>query len=75
MNMMNAALQWMTGIGGLIAWITVVLVIIGVVLFMRFLANHDGAGMGFRQLLFVVVASVGVLILAGGGGLLLMRAG
>ena len=73
--MTSAAVQWMTGVGGLIAWITVVLLIIGVVLFMRFLANHDGAGMDFRQLLFIVVASVGVLLLAGGGGLLLMRAG
>ena len=49
-------------------------IIIGVVLLMRFLAAHNGAGMGFRQLLLIVLASVVVLVLAGGGGLLLMRA-
>ena len=72
--MLSGALQSMTGFAGLVAWAAVVLVIIGVVLLMRFLAAHDGAGMGFRQLLLIVLASVVVLVLAGGGGLLLMHA-
>ncbi len=67
-------LQWLTGIGGLMAWLFILAVIIGIVELMRFLADHDGAGLGFRQLVLLVTASVVVLMLAGGGGLLLMRA-
>lgn len=67
-------MNWLTGIGGLAAWLLVVFVIVAVVELMRFLAEHDGAGMGFRQLVLLVLASVAVLVLAGGGGLLLMRA-
>lgn len=72
--MVSSALQSLTGIAGLTAWILILVLIIGDVLLMRFLSNHDGAGMGFRQLVLVVLASVVVLLLAGGGGLLLMRA-
>ncbi|MBV9362219.1 MAG: hypothetical protein JO292_12590 [Betaproteobacteria bacterium] len=64
----------MLGSAGLIAWLLVVLAIVGVMQLMRFLAVHDGLGLGFRQLALIVAASVVVLLLAGGGGLLLMRA-
>ena len=67
-------LQWLTGIGGLMAWVFILAIIVGIVELMRFLANHDGVGLGFRQLVLVVTASVVMLMLAGGGGLLLMRA-
>jgi len=72
--MVSEALRSLTGIAGLAAWILILVVIIGDVLLMRFLSNHDGAGMPFGQLLLIVLASVVVILLAGGGGLLLMRA-
>ncbi|HZE61620.1 MAG TPA: hypothetical protein VE085_13810 [Burkholderiales bacterium] len=71
---MSDAVQSLTGTAGLAAWILVLAVVIGVVYLMRFLVNHDGAGMGIRQLSLIVLASVLVLVLAGGGGLLLLRA-
>jgi hypothetical protein len=66
--------QWLEGIGGLAAWLFILGVIIGIVELMRFLADHDGAGLAFRQLVLLVLASVVMLVLAGGGGMLLMRA-
>jgi len=71
---MSGAVQSLTGTAGLVAWILVVLVVIGVVYLMRFLADHDGAGLGMRQLFLIVLGSVLLLVLAGGGGLLLLRA-
>jgi hypothetical protein len=72
--MLSGHLQWMTGAAGLIAWVVVLVAIVGVVELMRYLADHDGVGLGFRQLALIVAASVIVLVLAGGGGLLLMHA-
>ena len=72
--MLSGHLQWLTGSAGLAAWLLVVLAIVGNMQLMRFLAVHDGLGLGFRKLVLVVAASVIVLLLAGGGGLLLLNA-
>ncbi|HYL89785.1 MAG TPA: hypothetical protein VEU32_13585 [Burkholderiales bacterium] len=71
---MGDTLQSLTGFAGLLAWLGVVLVMVGVPELMRFLANRDGLGLGFRQLLLIVAASVVLLALAGAGGLALMHA-
>ena len=72
--MLSGHLQWITGSAGLVAWLAVVLAIVGVMQLMRFLAVHDSYGLAFRQIVLIVAASVIVLMFAGGGGLLLLNA-
>ena len=67
-------MQSLTGTAGLLAWLGIVLVVIGVPELMRLLADRDGFGLGFGQLLLIVAASVVLLALAGGSGLVLMHA-
>ena len=71
---MSEALQSLTGFAGLLAWLAIVLVMVGVPELMRFLADRDGLGLGFGKLLVIVAASVVLLALAGGAGLALMHA-
>jgi hypothetical protein len=66
---------WMMGVGGLVALLAVVLVIVGVVLLVRFLAGGERDGMSFGQTALIVLAAVGVLALAGAGGMALMHGG
>ena len=72
--MLSGHLQWLTGSAGIVAWLVVMLAIVAVMQLMRFLAVHDGLGLGFGKLVVLVAASVIVVLLAGGGGLLLLNA-
>ena len=71
--MMDRATEWMTGFGGLFMWLAVVVVIVGVGVITRHL-SLSGHALGLRQVALIVAASVGLLILAGVGGLALMHA-
>jgi membrane-bound ClpP family serine protease len=69
---MDLVLEWLTGIGGLVAWIGIVLVIFGTGLLMRHLALTTRT-IALRQVVWIVAASVGLLVVAGVGGFVLMH--
>ena len=71
--MMTNGMGWMMGIGGLVALLAFVLVIVGVVFLVRFLAGSEREGTGLGQVALIVLATVGVLALAGAGGMALMH--
>src|SRR2546421_10227698 len=71
-TMMNGGMGWMMDMGGgLVALITIVLLVGGIVLLARFL-GRDASG---TNLMLIVLASVGVLALLGAGGMVLMHGG
>jgi hypothetical protein len=71
--MLDRATQWMTGFGGLFTWVAIVVVIVGVGLVTRHLTLSSRA-MELRHVVLIVAASVGLLLIAGAGGLALMHA-
>ena len=71
--MMDRAVEWMTGLGGLVTWLGLVVVIVGVGVLMRHLSLSTRA-MEVRQVAVIVAASVGLLLVASVGGFALMQA-
>ena len=69
---MSPASEWLTGTGGLVAWIAIVVIIVGTGLLMRHLALTPRA-IELRQVIWIVAASVGLLVIAGVGGFVLMH--
>lgn len=70
--MTSLAMEWATTRGGLVAWIVIVLLIVGVGLLMRHL-SLAGRLPRFRQAALIVAVSTGLLVLAGLGGFALLR--
>jgi len=60
------------GFGGLVAWMALLAVIVGVGLLMRYL-SVAGRVPGLRQTALIVAVSTGLLVLAGVGGVALMH--
>jgi hypothetical protein len=69
-------MQWLdaqlTGVAGLIAWLVILVVIVGTGLLMRHLALTTRS-IEYRHVVFLVAASVGLLVVAGIGGFVLMH--
>jgi len=69
---MDLAAEWLTGTGGLVAWLAIVVVIVGTGVLMRHLALTSRS-IEFRHVVLIVASSVGLLIIAGLGGFVLMH--
>jgi hypothetical protein len=69
---MSLAMDWLNGTGGLVAWIAIVVIIVGTGLLMRHLALTPRA-IELTQVVWIVGASVGLLVIAGVGGFVLMH--
>ena len=69
---MDWTMAWSEGPLGLLAWLGVMLAIVGVALLMRHLAVSSRA-MELRQTALIVAASLGLVVIAGIGGLALMH--
>lgn len=69
---MSLAMDWLNGTGGLVAWIAIVVIIVGTGLLMRHLALAPRA-IELTQVVWIVAASVGLLVIAGVGGFVLMH--
>ena len=69
---MDLAMDWLNGPAGLAAWLAILAVIVGTGLLMRHLALTTRS-IGLRQIVAIVSASVGLLIVAGLGGFVLMH--
>jgi hypothetical protein len=69
---MSLAMDWLQGTGGLAAWIAIVVIIVGTGLLMRHLALTPRA-IELTQVVWIVAASVGLLVIAGVGGFVLMH--
>jgi membrane-bound ClpP family serine protease len=70
--MVDTVMEWMTGTGGLIAWLGIIAVIVGVGVLMRHL-SVSGRAPEFRQTALIVATSSALLIVAGAGGLYLVH--
>ena len=69
---MDLATEWLNGPGGLLAWLGIVVVIVGTGLLMRHLALTTRS-IEYRRVILIVAASVGLLVIAGVGGFVLMH--
>jgi hypothetical protein len=73
---MDLAMQWLdaqlTGVAGLVAWLAILVVIVGTGLLMRHLALTTRA-IEYRHVVYIVATSVGLLVVAGVGGFVLMH--
>lgn len=73
---MDLAMDWLnaqfTGVAGLVAWLAIVVIIVGTALLMRHLSLTPRA-MELTQVTWIVAASVGLLVVAGFGGFVLMH--
>ena len=70
---MDLAMEWLNGPGGLLAWLAVVVVIVGTALLMRHLALTTRS-IQYRRVILIVAVSVGLLVIAGVGGFVLLPA-
>lgn len=61
-----------TGFGGLVAWVAILVVIVGTALLMRHL-SVGGRMPELRQTVLIVAVSTGLLVIAGVGGFALMH--
>ena len=64
--------EYLNGPAGLVAWIAIVVIIVGTGLLMRHLSLAPRA-LELRQVVWVVAVSVGLLVIAGIGGFVLMH--
>lgn len=73
---MDLAMQWLdaqlTGVAGLVAWLAILVVIVGTGLLMRHLALTTRS-IEYRHVIYIVASSVGLLVIAGLGGFVLMH--
>ena len=69
---MDLITDWLSGPAGLIAWLAIVVIIVGTGLLMRHLALTTRA-VEYRHVVLMVATSVGLLVLAGVGGFVLMH--
>ena len=69
---MDLAMDWLAGTGGLVAWLAILVVIVGTGLLMRHLALTTRS-IELRHVVLIVASSVGLLIVAGVGGFVLMH--
>jgi hypothetical protein len=69
---MDAVMEWLNGPAGLVAWLAIVVIIVGTGLLMRHLALAPRA-MGLTPVIWIVAVSVGLLVVAGVGGFVLMH--
>lgn len=69
---MDLITDWLSGPAGLIAWLAIVVIIVGTGLLMRHLALTTRA-IEYRHVVLMVATSVGLLVLAGVGGFVLMH--
>ena len=69
---MDLITDWLSGPAGLIAWLAIVVIIVGTGLLMRHLALTTRA-IEYRHGVLMVATSVGLLVLAGVGGFVLMH--
>jgi hypothetical protein len=70
---MDLVMDWLDGPAGLVAWLAMVVIIVGTGLLMRHLALTPRA-IELRHIVLMVGASVGLLVIAGVGGFFLMHA-
>ena len=69
---MDLAMEWLNGPAGLVAWLAIVVVIVGTGLLMRHLALTTRS-IGLRHVVLIVASSIGLLVVAGFGGFVLMH--
>jgi len=69
---MDLITDWLSGPAGLIAWLAIVVIIVGTGLLMRPLALTTRA-IEYRHVILMVATSVGLLVVAGVGGFFLMH--
>ena len=69
---MDLISDWLSGPAGLIAWLAIVVVIVGTGLLMRHLALTTRS-IAYRHVVLMVLTSVGLLVVAGVGGFVLMH--
>ena len=69
---MDRIADWLSGPAGLVAWLAIVVVIVGTGLLMRHLALTTRS-IEYRHVVLMVGASVGLLVVAGVGGFVLMH--
>ena len=69
---MDLITDWLSGPAGLIAWLAIVVIIVGTGLLMRHLALTTRA-IEYRHVILMVATSVGLLVVAGVGGFFLMH--
>jgi hypothetical protein len=69
---MDLITDWLSGPAGLIAWLAIVVIIVGTGLLMRHLALTTRS-IEYRHVILMVAASVGLLVVAGVGGFFLMH--
>jgi len=70
---MDLITDWLSGPAGLVAWIAIVVIIVGTGLLMRYLSLTTRS-IEYRHVVLMVATSVGLLIVAGVGGFVLMHA-
>jgi hypothetical protein len=64
--------HWLSGPMGVVAWLTIVVIIVGTGLLMRHLALTTRP-VAYRHVVLMVATSVGLLVIAGVGGFMLMH--
>ena len=69
---MDLITDWLSGPAGLIAWLAIVVIIVGTGLLMRHLALTTRS-IEYRHVILMVATSVGLLVVAGVGGFFLMH--
>jgi hypothetical protein len=69
---MDLITDWLSGPAGLIAWLAIVVIIVGTGLLMRHLALTTRP-IAYRHVVLMVATSVGLLVIAGVGGFMLMH--
>ena len=69
---MDLAMEWLKGPGGLVAWLAIVAIVVGTGLLMRHLALTTRT-VELPQVILIVAASIGLLVVAGIGGFVLMH--
>jgi len=69
---MDLVADWLSGPAGLIAWLAIVVIIVGTGLLMRYLSVTTRS-IEYRHVVLMVAISVGLLVVAGVGGFFLMH--
>lgn len=69
---MDLVMDWLNGPAGLVAWLAIVVIIVGTALLMRHLSLAPRA-LELGQVIWIVAVSVGLLVVAGFGGFMLMH--
>ena len=69
---MDLVADWLSGPAGLIAWLAIVVIIVGTGVLMRHLAVTTRS-IAYRHVVLIVATSVGLLVIAGVGGFVLMH--